>query len=362
MRRVAKKIAALRAPRMMAPIDTRGGLDLDPNTFKAPQPAAPTRLPQAAAPGRKSPWGKALGYTAAAGVPAAAGLGAYGYANRDDLAYDYWQGMSDEEKIQAATDAMKGDEGWIGSLISDKAKGQMRQEAIPLMMEKGLPQLLGLKDRGMMDHIMQGGSTSMPLLGGAGLGLYGLLSGNPMLAMLGLGLGGYGYYNLDQAKRQLQDPRMLRAAAGGASNLEQEGARQALRRAYSQVYPAYSLAKRFGIKTAAQRCAKKVAGQVGELMSHFQAAKLIDEVKHDHGIDSRTAAEIITALRNAQRLDARPKSIISVQEFAQSAANGLGYHLGRNIGSLMTMRPAAKNTIRRIGQGLFSGAKQLGVL
>jgi len=72
---------------------------------------------------------------------------------------------------------------------------------------------------------------------------------------------------------------------------------------------------------------------------------------------------MITAIHNAQRIDSRPKSVLSVGEFATGAAGtALGFTLGARIGSLMSLRPQVKSTISRIGQGLFSGASRLGVL
>jgi len=123
--------------------------------------------------------------------------------------------------------------------------------------------------------------------------------------------------------------------------------------------PVATLAKSFGIDLMP----KKLASYSDRFRANFQMANLIEELAKDRNIDSRTAAELIVAGHRAQALDNRPDSIIGVGEFAREAAKGFGYEMGRNIGSLMTIAPAVKSVLRRIGGGgLFSGAKALGVL
>jgi len=343
------------------------------------------------------------------------------YSNWADwIANKYWEMGDDESRTRAAVAGYANQgkpKAWY-DFTTDEGNAALKQKAMQHMIQGGgLEKMIGVNsdDYSLTGDLTKNWQQHLPLLAGLGMGLYGMASKNPWMMLAGLASGGYGLYNtynkVQDAGQTLKNPELLMHASGQSGDKRmQQAARQRLRTAYGQVAPYRGIAKQFGYdlgnagfspattaqtpNTPAPAAAgtpaasagpgaigtgagavgtgagagtapklKKTGSYAQKFLSNFQVSQLIDEVKNDRNIDSRSAAEMIVAAKAAQQMDSRPSSLINVGEFARSAANGFGFEVGRTIGSLMTLAPAAKNTIRRLGGGgLFSGAKAIGVL
>lgn len=277
-----------------------------------------------------------------------------------------------------------------GTQMSPEQQRQMEGQASQWMMDEGYRRLLYPDGQRPGSGNMMG--TTMPLLAGVGSGLYGLFTGNlPMMAG-GLASGIYGFRNLRRHGRDLQDRNLLAMAGGHSGNvLEQEAARNRLRRAYENVQPVYGMANRVGLGRMMRKLSvdfdeiervaagndngssTKVSGDhnAAELFnSHFNLAKMRGEIRADHGIDTRTAAMLDVMAENAAKASrVEPTGIINVGRFIKGVGEGFmdqasrstGEFIAKQVGGLLTATPTFRNTIRRAGQGLFSGAARMGI-